>query len=510
MDLDPALCRQAMLARDARFDGRFFIAVRTTGIYCRPICPAQHPRAENCTFLPSAAAAQQAGYRPCLRCRPETAPGLGAWRGTSNTVTRALGLIEAGALDQDGTETLAARVGVGERHLRRLFLQHLGASPLAVAQTRRVLLAKQLLHETDLSMTAVALAAGFGSVRRFNEVFQSLFGRPPATLRRARGGQAPGSAITLSLGYRPPYDWAAIIGFLSARAIPGVEAVENDVYSRTIEIGGHAGMVAVAHEANRNRLRATIRFPNLDALPLIVARLRRVFDLAADPDVIGTALSRDARLASLVAARPGLRVPGAWDGFELAVRAVVGQQVSVGAATRLAGRIVREHGSPFSDAIGDPGVNAVALSRLFPRPEALVGAEIAGMPAARARAITALASAAAADSELFERGSGLEASVKKLRMQPGIGEWTAQYVAMRAMREPDAFLAADIGLMRAMDDGAGRPTAAALLARAELWRPWRAYAAIHLWAADAMRAPHVLDATRAPHASTEVSNALAA
>ncbi len=496
MDLDPAFCRQAMLARDARFDGRFFIAVTSTGIYCRPICPAQHPRAENCIFLPSAAAAQAAGFRPCLRCRPETAPGLGAWRGTSNTVGRALGLIETGALDQGDAEALATRVGVGERHLRRLFLRHLGASPLAVAQTRRVLLAKQLLHETDLPMSAVALAAGYGSVRRFNEVFQALFARSPATLRRTRGDQAAGSAITLSLGYRPPYDWAAIIGFLSARAIPGVEAVENGAYSRTIEIDGHAGTVTVAHEPGRNRLRATIRFPQLSALPVIVARLRRMFDLAADPDVIGAALSYDARLAPLVTARPGLRVPGAWDGFELAVRAVVGQQVSIGAATRLAGRIVREHGPLFPGVAGNP-----ALSHLFPRPQALAGAEISGMTAARARTIVAMASAAAADSELFERGPDLGASVAKLRAQPGIGEWTGHYVAMRAMREPDAFPAADIGLMRAMDDGAGRPTAAALMARAELWRPWRAYAALHLWTADA---------ARMPHASTEVANALAA
>ena len=496
MDLDPTLCRQAMLARDARFDGRFFIAVRTTGIYCRPICPAQHPRAENCFFLPSAAAAQQAGYRPCLRCRPETAPGLGAWRGTSNTVARALGLIEAGALDQDDAETLAMRVGVGERHLRRLFLRHLGASPLAVAQTRRVLLAKQLLHETDLSMTEVALAAGFGSVRRFNEVFQVLFSRPPATLRRTRAAQTTGSAITLSLGYRPPYDWALLLRFLAARAIPGVEAVEDGAYVRTIELGSHAGTVAVAHEPSRNRLRATIQFPQLDALPVIVARLGRMFDLAADPDVIGAALSRDTRLAPLVTARPGLRVPGAWDGFELAVRAIVGQQVSVGAATRLAGRIAREHGPLFSGANGDP-----ALSHLFPGPQSLAGVEISGMPAARARAIASLASAAAADPELFERGPDLDASVGKLQAQPGIGGWTAHYIAMRAMREPDAFPAADIGLMRAMDAGAGRPTAAALLARAEQWRPWRAYAALHLWAADA---------ARAPTESMEIGNALAA
>jgi len=496
MDLDPTLCWQAMLARDARFDGRFFIAVRSTGIYCRPICPAQHPKAENCTFLPSAAAAQEAGFRPCLRCRPETAPGLGAWLGTSNTVARALGLIETGALDQDGSDALALRVGVGERHLRRLFMRHLGASPPAVAQTRRVLLAKQLLHETDLSMTAVALAAGFGSVRRFNEVFQALFGRPPASLRRAGGNQAPGSAITLSLGYRPPYDWAAVIGFLSARAIPGVETVENGTYVRTVEIDGHAGTVAVAQEPSRNRLRATILFPQLNALPVIVARLRRMFDLAADPDVIDAALSQDARLAPLVAARPGLRVPGAWDGFELAVRAVVGQQVSVGAATRLAGRIVREHGPLFPGVLGQAG-----LSHLFPRPQALAGAGMGGMPAARSRAVAALASAAAADPELFERGPHLGASVEKLLAQPGIGEWTAHYVAMRAMREPDAFPAADIGLMRAMDDGAGRPTATALLERAECWRPWRAYAAIHLWAADTARTPREL---------TEAPNALAA
>ncbi len=496
MDLDPILCRQAMLARDARFDGRFFVAVRSTGIYCRPICPAQHPRAENCIFLPSAAAAQQAGFRPCLRCRPETAPGFGAWRGTSNTVSRALGLIETGALDQDDTGALALRVGVGERHLCRLFMHHLGASPLAVAQARRVLLAKQLLHETDLSMTAVAFAAGFGSVRRFNEVFQSLFGRAPATLRRARGGQAAGSAITLSLGYRPPYDWAAIIGFLSVRAIPGVETVESETYSRTIEIDGHAGTVAVAHEPSRNRLRATIRFPQLNALPVIVARLRWMFDLAADPDVIGAALSHDAHLAPLVAARPGLRVPGAWDGFELAIRAIIGQQVTVGAATRLAGRLVREHGPLFPGTVGN-----AALSHLFPRPQALAGAEISGMPAARARAITALTSAAAVDPELFERGSDLGASVEKLQAQPGIGEWTAHYIAMRAMREPDAFPAADIGLMRAMDDGAGRPTVATLLMRAENWRPWRAYAAIHLWAADTARTSCRL---------SEVPNALAA
>jgi len=497
MELKPAICYQAMLARDGRFDGRFFTAVRTTGIYCRPICPARAPRPENCIFLPTAAAAQEAGFRPCLRCRPETAPGLGAWRGTSNTVSRALTLIDAGALDGSSVDALAERLGVGARQLRRVFLCHLGASPVAVAQTRRVLLAKQLIHETELSMLEVALASGFGSVRRFNEVFQALFDRPPATLRRTRRDNPPGtSAITLSLGYRPPYDWDALLGFLAARAIPGVELVEHGTYRRTIELNGALGLIAVAHEPARCRLRATIRFPRTSALPVIIARLRQMFDLGADPAVIGAALSQDNRLGTLVAARPGLRVPGAWDGFELGVRAILGQQITVAAATRLAGRIVQEHGAPLA-----AGTIGFGLTHTFPQPEILAAAVLTGMPSARAAAITTLARAAAANARLFERGTNLAASVGQLRALPGIGEWTAQYIAMRAMREPDAFPATDIGLLRAMADQDGRPSAATLLAQAERWRPWRAYAALHLWTADAVWASHDI---------SEVANAIAA
>ena len=475
MELDPARCYQAVLARDARFDGRFFTAVRTTGIYCRPICPARPPKLANCLFMPTAAAAHAAGFRPCLRCRPETAPDLGAWRGTSATVSRALALIDAGALDDAGADGLAERLGVGARHLRRLFVHHLGASPVAVAQTRRVLLAKQLLHETGLSMAEIAFAAGFGSVRRFNETFHALFDRTPAALRRARATSAGGSPITLSLGYRAPYDWDAIIGFLAPRAIPGVETVDASAYCRTIALGGAAGTVMVVNEPDRSRLRATIRFPRLDALPAIISRLRRMFDLAAAPDAIAAALARDARLAPLVAARPGLRVPGAWDGFEMTVRAIVGQQVTVAGATQLAGRIARDHGTVFGAEGG--------LSRLFPSPAVLAGAEIGGMPAARSAAIRGLAARAAADPALFERGPDLGGSIGKLCALPGIGLWTAHYVAMRAMREADAFPAADIGLLRAMDDGHGRPTAGWLEARSEAWRPWRAYAALHLWTA---------------------------
>jgi len=479
MNLDPVLCRQAMLARDARFDGRFFVSVTSTGIYCRPVCPARPPKPEHCRFYPSAAAAQSAGFRPCLRCRPETAPGQGAWRGASNTVSRAMSLIDLGALDTDSVDALAGRLGVGERQLRRLFLRHLGASPVMVAQTRRVLIAKQLIHETDLSMAQVALAAGFGSVRRFNETMRALFGRAPMDLRRARGAHPGSSAgITLSLGYRPPYDWDGMLSFLTARAIPGVEALVDGVYHRTIALDGAAGTVSVAHEPERRRLRATICFPRLAALPAIIARLRRLFDLGADPDVIGAALSRDPTLAALVARRPGLRVPGAWDGFELAVRAILGQQITVTGATRLAGAIADRYGAPL-----ESGASGAGLARLFPAPGALATAKIGGMPSARATSITRLAAAAAANPRLFERGAGLADSVAALRVLPGIGEWTAHYIAMRALGEPDAFPAADIGLMRAMDHGQGRPSATELLRRSETWRPWRAYAALHLWTA---------------------------
>ncbi|HUP35503.1 MAG TPA: AlkA N-terminal domain-containing protein [Candidatus Limnocylindria bacterium] len=485
MDLDPDACYRAIATRDARFDGRLFIAVKTTGIYCRPICPARTPKRENLVFYPSAAAAQEAGFRPCLRCRPETAPDLGVWRGTSNTVSRALALIEKGGLDGADVEALAERLGVGERQLRRLFRRHLGASPIAVAQTRRVLLAKHLIHETRLPMSEVALAAGFGSIRRFNETFQRLFGRAPSTLRR--GGAAPTGPtgeVVILLPYRPPYDWPAMLAFLRARAIPGVETVTRDGYARTIEIGGAHGTVAVRPTA-LNALRATIQFPQLSALPTIVARLRRVFDLVADPEVIGAHLAEDPALAPLVAARPGLRVAGAWDGFELAVRALLGQQITVTAAVGLAGKLVATYGKPLTGAIrGFDG-----LTHVFPGPERLAEDDLSGLGLTRARAaaLGSLARAVIADPELFGPRRSLDEAIVKLRALPGVGEWTAQYIAMREMREPDAFPAADIGLMRALADRKGRrPSPAALLARAERWRPWRAYAAQHLWASQGM------------------------
>ena len=472
-DLDHQACYRAIAVRDARFDGRLFTGVKTTGIYCRPICPARTPRSENVVFFPTAAAAHEAGFRPCLRCRPETSPDLGAWRGASNTVSRALALVEMGALDEASVDALASRVGMGERQLRRLFQQHLGASPIGVAQSRRVLLAKQLIHETHLPMTEIAMAAGFGSLRRFNDSFQALFKRPPTALRRSAGtdvSAGPAGEISLLLRYRPPYDWPAMLGFLRARAITGVESVQADVYRRTIGLDGQYGTVTV-QPADKGALNATVRFPKLSALPRIIARLRRVFDLAADPDAIALQLVKDPTLAPLVAARPGLRVPGAWDGFELAVRAVLGQQITVPGAIRLAGALVARFGERLPAPDG-------ALTHVFPEPAALVGADPAsmGMPRSRGVALLAVAAAVVSDPNIFGAGRSLEEAVGQLRALPGIGEWTAQYIAMRQLREPDAFPAADIGLMRAMADSEGlRPTATALLARAETWRPWRAY-----------------------------------
>ena len=481
MDMDTDACYRALLTRDARFDGRLFVAVKTTGIYCRPICPARTPKRENVLFFPTAAGAQAAGFRPCLRCRPETSPDSGAWRGASSTVSRALSLIEDGALDEAGVDALAARLGIGERQLRRLFDHHLGASPIAVAQTRRIHLAKQLIHETNLPMVQVALASGFGSVRRFNETFQQLFGRPPAQLRRLAfsGGHADPATISLHLAYRPPYDWEAMLDFLALRAIPGIERVDRGSYTRTIAIGGEQGWLRV-EPASKNRLRVTVRFPKATALSSIIARVRRVFDLAADPVAIVAHLSQDPALAPLVAARPGLRVPGAWDGFELAVRAILGQQITVTAATALAGKLVRAHGQPLAEP-------AFGLTHTFPSPEVVAEADIAalGMPKSRALALTSLAAAVAADPKMFAPSRSLETAISQLRGLTGVGEWTAQYIAMRELREPDAFPAADIGLMRALADETGlRPSPAELNARAERWRPWRAYAALHLWASE--------------------------
>jgi len=484
------VCYRALQSRDARFDGLIFVGVSSTGIYCRPICPARTAKPENCTFFASAAAAQDAGYRPCLRCRPETAPDLASWRGTSNTVSRALALIAEGALDgenNDGennsVEKLAERLGLGERQLRRLFLQHLGASPISVAQTRRVLFAKQLIHETRMPMTEVAMASGFGSLRRFNETFLDLFHRPPSALRRKNSAKQEEKDVALRLRYRPPYDWDCMLGFLRTRAVPGVEIVDGARHLRTVKADGKMGSIEVTHLPDRQSLGVRIRFPDVRLLPAIVARVRRLFDLGADIETIDDHLSGDPVLALLVAKRPGLRAPGGWDGFEIAVKAVLGQQITVVAARRLAGQLVALHGR----AVPKSFLIHPALSHAFPTAKRLAAAPSLGlgMPAVRSTALKAVAEAALADPNLFRPFGNIEDTVARLRTIRGIGEWTAQYIALRAIREMDAFPATDIGLLRSVASMDGEKTTAAnLLSRAESWRPWRAYAAQHLWAAD--------------------------
>jgi AraC family transcriptional regulator, regulatory protein of adaptative response / DNA-3-methyladenine glycosylase II len=483
MDMDDGACYRAIETRDYRFDGRLFVAVTTTGVYCRPFCPAPTPKRENSRFFPTAAAAQEAGFRPCLRCRPETSPDLAFWRGSSNTVSRALGLIEAGALDGGNVEALATRLGMGERQLRRLFRLHLGASPISIAQTRRTLLAKQLIQDTRLPMGEVSAAAGFGSIRRFNETFQHLFKRSPKALRRAgitEESAGTTGAVKVRLGYRPPYDWEAMLAFLHQQAIPGIETVTGNRYARTIAIGDESGLVFV-EPADRNCLKITVRIPKLSALSAIIARVRRVFDLAADPDAIDAHLGKDPLLHRLVTARPGLRVPGAWDGFELAVRAILGQQITGSAASLLASKLAAQHGERMNDrAAIDAG-----LTHLFPTPQQLADVDLApiGLPRTQQMALSALAAAVVADPLIFGPRKSLEEAIALLRSLTGIDEWTAQYIAMREMREPDAFPTTDAGLLQAMSIARGMqlsPTE--LLAQAEQWRPWRAYGALHLWA----------------------------
>lgn len=473
MLIDAATCSRARFTRDPRFDGRFFIGVLTTRIYCRPICPARPPKEENVRYFATAAAAAEAGLRPCLRCRPEAAPGTPAWSGTSATVSRALRLISESALEDGGVENLASRLGIGARHLRRLFLHHLGASPVTVAQTRRLHFAKRLLNETALPMHQVALASGFGSVRRFNACFQKTYGRAPSQLRRFGASRASVAQdeYRFSLRFRPPFLWDALLDFLAPRATPGVESVDHGTYRRTISLHGEPGWMEVALASDATALDVRIHYPQPRWLFLIIERVRAMFDLAADPESFMRHFRRDPLLGPRITTKPGLRVPGSWDGFELAVRAVLGQQVTVRGATTLAGRLVREFGTRIN---GAPG-----LTHLFPTPENLATADLSriGLPRARANTLRSLARAVSGGSHSFSSVVSLEEFTAALRQIPGIGDWTAQYVAMRALSEPDAFPSADLGLLRAT----GLSSPRELQARAEAWRPWRAYAAMYLW-----------------------------
>jgi AraC family transcriptional regulator of adaptative response / DNA-3-methyladenine glycosylase II len=475
MVLDVPTCYRALRARDARFDGRFFVAVSSTRIYCRPVCTVKPPRRENCRFYPSAAAAEAGGYRPCLRCRPELAPGNASVDATTRVAQAAASLIEDRALDEDGLDAVAARLGISDRHLRRAFGAEFGVSPVEYAQTQRLLLAKRLLTDTPLPVTEVAYASGFGSLRRFNALFKQRYRLQPSRLRRhMRGsGAALSDALHFELSYRPPYDWAAVSAFLGARAIVGVEAVEEERYRRTarIRVDGreHRGWIEVSPSPKKPALRVAVSASLAKALPPVLSRVKALMDLACSPAEVAAALGELGRR------HPGLRVPGAFDGFEVAVRAILGQRVTVAAARTVAGR--------FAAAFGDPVDTPVAsLNRIFPdaaRVAGLTYGNIArlGMPGARARSVIALARAVAGGELDLTPNADIEATLARLRALPGVGEWTAQYIAMRALAWPDAFPHSDLGVMKALEVTDARHA----LAAGEAWRPWRAYAVMHLW-----------------------------
>ncbi len=473
MNLDLLVCSRARLSRDARFDGKFFIGVLGSRVYCRPICPAPTAKEKNCRYFPSAAAAAEAGFRPCLRCRPEASPGTPAWLGTSNTVSRALRLIGESGLDDGGVNVLAERLGVGSRHLRRLFLQHLGATPSAVAHTRRLHFAKKLIDETGLPMSHVAQASGFGCVRRFNAAIRQTYHRTPTQIRHLAHQKTtlPGNQYLFRLRFRPPYQWESMLAFLAARATPGVEEVTADCYRRSISLHGGHGYFEVSLDDKHQALSVHIQFDDSRALFLIIERIRRMFDLSADWQAIAATLRTDPALARKVENLPGLRVPGCWNGFELATRAILGQQITVKGATALAGRIVSAFGRPFCTKGG--------LTHLFPSPEVLADANLVtvGLTNARAETIRAFARAVCDQRITFEGIAESDAFLTRLCEIPGLGPWTAQYVAMRALGEPDAFPCGDLGLLRALNLESGRE----LERRSQAWRPWRAYAAMYLW-----------------------------
>ena len=475
MTLDPHTCYRALRSRDARFDGRFFVAVSSTRIYCRPVCTVKPPRRENCRFYPSAAAAESEGYRPCLRCRPELAPGNASVDATSRLAQAAASLIEDRTLDGEGLDAVAARLGITDRHLRRAFGAEFGVSPVEFAQTQRLLLAKRLLTDTALPATEVAFASGFGSLRRFNALFKQRYRLQPGQLRKQMktNGVAASDALKFELSFRPPFDWPAVSAFLGARALAGVEAVADGSYRRTVRIGvagkAQLGWIEVSPSSAKPALRVTVSASLAKALPPVLSRVKTLMDLACNPAEVALALGE------LATRHPGLRVPGAFDGFELAVRAILGQQVAVSAARTVAGRFAAAFGEPLETPFA-------SLHRIFPAAERVAElpyGRIArlGMPGARARSLLALARAVAGGELDLMPNADIDATLEKLRAMPGVGEWTAQYIAMRSLAWPDAFPHADLGVMKAL----GERNARRVLAAAEAWRPWRAYAVMHLW-----------------------------
>ncbi|NGZ09643.1 MAG: DNA-3-methyladenine glycosylase 2 family protein [Nitrospira sp. LK70] len=475
MMLDSATCYRALRARDARFDGRFFVAVSSTRIYCRPVCTVRQPKLANCRFYPSAAAAEVAGYRPCLRCRPELAPGNSSVDATTRVAQAAAGLIEDRALDSAGLEGIASSLGITDRHLRRTFSAEFGVSPIEFAQTQRLLLAKRLLTDTSLPVTEVAFASGFASLRRFHALFRQRYRLQPGQLRQRANRKAIQVADVLSfeLSFRPPYDWPAMRAFLGARAIAGVEMLDDLCYRRTVRVisqgKDHLGWVEIGLSPKKTGIHVVASSSLARVLPTLLGRIKALMDLSCNPTEIAGVLGE------LAQRRPGIRVPGAFDGFEVAVRAVIGQQVTVAAARTIVGRLAA--------ALGDPIQTPVeTLTTVFPSAARVADVTVGliarlGMPAARARTVIALARAVADGQLILTPHTDLDTTLERLRMLPGVGEWTAQYIAMRALAWPDAFPHTDLGVMKALKEKDARR----VLEAGEAWRPWRAYAVMQLW-----------------------------
>ena len=492
MELDFEHCYRAVDSRDPRFDGVFYTAVKTTGIYCRPSCPALTPKRANVVFYPSAAAAQRGGFRACRRCRPDAAPGSPEWDVRADVVGRAMRLIGDGVVDRDGVPGLANRLGYTERHLGRMLTAELGAGPLALARAQRAQTARILIETTDLGLAEIAFAAGFGSVRQFNDTIQQVYARSPSALRERRRTTAVGEAgtISLRLAYRAPLHVESLLGFLAARALPGVEECDGRTYRRGLTLPHGSATVALT-PADR-WISATLRLTDVRDLAPAVARCRRLFDLDADPDAVDATLSDDPALAEAVRAEPGVRVPRSVDGFEMAVRAIVGQQVSVAGARTTLGRLIRAaRPEPEDPALGDPASGATsagsAVAGLIGFPPASVVAELPddafGMPVARRESIRALARAVASGELDLEPGADRDEATKRLMDLPGVGAWTAGYVAMRAIGDPDTFLPTDLGVRRGARALGLPDDPRALAEHAQRWRPWRSYALIRLWRA---------------------------
>jgi AraC family transcriptional regulator of adaptative response / DNA-3-methyladenine glycosylase II len=466
--------------RDARFDGWFYVAVTSTGIYCRPSCPAVTPRRANVRFYPSAAAAQGAGFRACKRCRPDAVPGSPEWDVRTDVVARAMRLIADGVVDRDGVPGLARRLGYTERHLNRLLAAEVGAGPLALARARRAHTARLLIETTSLPITEVAFAAGFASVRQFNDTIRAVFASTPRELRRARGNDADGDSggIQLRFPFREPFDADGMLRFLGARAVSGVEHFDGEAYRRTLRLPHGAGTVMLSDGGDH--VRCVLKLEDLRDLGTAVQRCRRLLDLDADPAAVGDVLGEDPLLGPVVRRSPGRRVPGSVDGAELAFRAVLGQQVSVAGASTLAGRLVARCGEPLPASLVSEGDG---LTHVFPSPEGVAGADLDrfGVPETRAEALQTLARALNGDVSL-DPGSSRDEVERRLLGLRGIGPWTASYVAMRALGDPDAFLSTDLGVRQAVRKLGHADDRRSVADLAERWRPWRAYATQHLWA----------------------------